>query len=682
MEARKRLSLALLGQPNSGKSTLFNGLTGGHQHVGNWPGKTVEKKMGTFVDGDTEFTVCDLPGAYSLSAQSDEERVTQDYIGAGSAEVVCLMVDASQLSRSLYILADFAGANVASVLVLNMTDVAEQQGRTIDASKLERRLGIPVLPFVANDRSRYGELVAAVRRARETGARIDDEGLNALYELKSPDWHREFSALTAAQEASGEQMETTFAPLRGELALQAEAGRPEPTGFNVLWHAAQRACMTRQGAVDCAEARFCWVDQLLEGVQSTSSVNSTFMARLDRALLSARWGKLTSLLVIAFGLVVAFVLATIPMMLSISIPGVVSEPIYEALLALGAPAFAGDLLGYGVITALGYSLAMASFVFGVGFAFGLLEEIGIVARISYAFDNAMQRLGLQGKVIMSFVMGLGCTMAGIVGTRVIDSYGQRLLAIAVTWAVPCGATLAIVPTLSLAYFGPLGMAAIVMAIYLLMIAVMVLVARVFGRRLAPESERVGLVMELPPYHRPKLGIILRTSIRRAAGIFKRGFRVVLLVMVLFWVLSFSPTGQAADSLIYQVGHAIEPVTQVFGMGWRTFMAFFCSMFAKEAALGVLSAVASDMTGQGLFATMLAAKGGEAMTLTGLTSVISAPEMLAFLFAVSFNMPCVMSLSVTYGETHSTKWTALIALFYVAIALCMSFVVYHLASLVM
>lgn len=668
----RTLSIALLGQPNSGKSTLFNGLTGGHQHVGNWPGKTVEKKTGSFSERGINFLVCDLPGAYSLSAQSDEERITQEFIEQGRADVVCLMVDASQLARSLYILADFVGASVPSVLVLNMMDVAEQQGRRVDDAKLEERLGIPVVPFVANDRSYYPSLVEVVIRARESGSRIDDKALKGLYRETSPDWRREYAPFV---DREGDAPDTADDP------RLSDASAPSNAGFNAVWLAAQRACRSKQGSVDCAKARFLWVDRILEGAQSIVPVKSGFMARLDRALLSPRWGKPVSILVIIVGLLVAFAVAVIPMMASISLPSLISLPLYEALEAIGAPVFVDDLLAYGVVTALAYSLSMASFVFGVGFAFGIFEEIGVVARISYVFDSSMQKLGLQGKVIMSFIMGLGCTMAGIVGTRVIDSYGQRLLAIAVTWAVPCGATLAIVPTISLVYFGPGGMIAIVLAIYLLMIAVMLLVARVFGNSLAPEAERAGLVMELPPYHKPKFRVIFTTSIRRAVDIFKRGFRIVLLVMVLFWALSFSPTGSADDSLIFAFGKAIEPVTQFFGLGWRTFLAFFCSMFAKEAALGVLSAVAgAGNMGQGLFATMIAAKGGASVGLGGLTAVVSAPEMLAFLFALSFNMPCAMSLSVTYGETHSAKWTGLIALFYFALALCLSFIVYHVAVL--
>lgn len=174
-------TIALLGQPNSGKSTLFNLLTGSHQHVGNWPGKTVEQKEGVFVHNGVEYRVADLPGSYSLSANSDEEVVTRDHIASGKAGLVVVLADAAQLERSLYMLADLAGITVPVLLVLNMMDVARAQGRTIDAAALEQRLGIPVLPFVAADKKQYGAFYTAVEGCFRQPRTLDTAALEALY---------------------------------------------------------------------------------------------------------------------------------------------------------------------------------------------------------------------------------------------------------------------------------------------------------------------------------------------------------------------------------------------------------------------------------------------------------------------------------------------------------------------
>ena len=210
-------SVALLGQPNSGKSTLFNARTGSRQRVGNWPGKTVEKKEGGFSRGGVDYAVCDLPGTYSLSANSEEEVVTRDYIASGRADVVCVLADASQLERSLYMLADFAGVDCACMLVLNLMDVAEAQGKRIDAKVLERRLGIPVVPFVAADRAHCDLFYQALDRAIadphaldatalaeacrvEFGAVYDDERAGLVMELPpyhAPRWKNVFSTAIA-----------------------------------------------------------------------------------------------------------------------------------------------------------------------------------------------------------------------------------------------------------------------------------------------------------------------------------------------------------------------------------------------------------------------------------------------------------------------------------------------------
>ena len=650
------MSLALLGQPNSGKSTLFNGLTGSHQRVGNWPGKTVEKKLGTCTRGGTTYTICDLPGAYSLSAMSEEEQVTQAYIADGEADVVCVMVDASQLARSLYMLADFAGTNVPCVLALNMIDVARAQGKIIDAGLLRKRLGVPVVEMSANDASYYDALMAAVDAAARDRCCISVDALRELYEQKSPDWKKSFEQLRTA-------------------GAENDGGR-----FDAVWLAAREAVKTEQGAINCATARFLWVDRMLEGVQTVTAEGAPkYFARLDRALMSARWGKLVGILVCLGALLAGMVIGA-PLMMLGQIPVMLAEPVAVGLTSIGAPDFLVSFVASGLMTVLYFVLSMAGFVFGISFVFGILDEVGIVARISYLFDGTMSKLGLPGKVMMPFLSGFGCNIASVTGMRVVDSWGQRVLAIAMSWAVPCGSTLAIIPTLGLAFFGPAGMFGVVIGIALGIPLVMLLVAKVFGNKLAPVEQRAGLVMELPPYHKPKFKPLFFLALRRYKHIAWRAFKVILVVALVFWLLTYSSTGVIDDSFIGTVGMAIEPVTRFFGMGWRTFAAFLGSLMAKEAMLGVLAALFASAD-----PSMMAAASGTAaagFSVATLATQIPGPEALAFLFACAFNVPCVMTLGTTYSETHSLKWTVVIALFYFAMALCISFVVFHAASLFM
>lgn len=658
------LSLALLGQPNSGKSTLFNRLTGSHQHVGNWPGKTVEQKTGSFTRNGTRYEVCDLPGSYSLSAQSQEERVTQDYIESGGVDVIVVMADASQLSRSLYMLADVAGIEVPCVLVLNMMDVARSQGKSIDVPLLESRLGVPVVPLVANGKEGYDQLTDAIDSAAQRRLLLDESSMGDLYRRHSPEWVRSFEGNAGAP--------------GNALSSGADGAR----GFGSMWLAARDASASEEGAVSCAEARFAWVDRMLEGVQVADHGPTHRLARLDGALLSRRWGKLVSTGIILLGLIGAMLVASPVMMVGMGVAGSLEMPVYDGLSQVGTSEFLAAYVSQGLVTAVGYSLAMAGFCFGATFVFGLLEETGVVARISYAFDDWMSALGLQGKVIMPFMMSLGCTMAGVTGTRVVDSWGQRLLATMLSWAVPCGATFAIIPTIAIVFFGPGGMALVILGIFAVMTLVMLVISRLFGRRLNPEDERSGLVMELPPYHRPKFLALLSTSARHGVGVFRRALAIVIVSSTLFWVLSWSPSGGVEGSMLYAMGHAIEPVTRVFGMGWKTFIAFLASMFAKEASLGVLSALCQADASQGLYAAASAAKSTGAASTAGLAAGIPPAEALAYMFAVTFNVPCAMALSTTYSETHSGKWTAIIGLTYFVLALLIAFVVYHVAVLFM
>ena len=654
--AEATMRLALLGQPNSGKSTLFNGLTGSHQRVGNWPGKTVEKKLGTCTRGGTTYAVCDLPGAYSLSAVSDEEQVTQEYIANGEADVVCVMVDASQLARSLYMLADFAGAQVPCVLALNMIDVARAQGKQINSALLQQRLGIPVVEMSANDPSYYDALTGAIDKAAKDGSCVSVDSLKQLYEQRSPEWAEAYGRLTAAEAA-------------------APAGR-----FDAVWLAAREAAASEKGAVACATARFLWVDQLIQGVQTTTAEGAPkYFARLDRALMSARWGKLVGVLV-CLGALIAGIICGAPLMMLGQIPSLVSEPIAQGLISIGAPDMIVSFFSSTLMTVLYFVLSMAGFVFGIAFVFGILDEAGVVARISYLFDGTMSKLGLPGKVMMPFLSGFACNIGSVTGMRVVDSWGQRVLAIAMCWAVPCGSTMAIIPTLGLTFFGPAGMIGIVLGIAVGIPLVMLLVAKVFGNTLAPVGERAGLVMELPPYHKPRLKPLFFMALRRYKHIAWRAFKVILIVAIAFWLLTYSPTGLIENSVIGSIGLALDPVTQFFGMGWRTFVAFLGSILAKEAMVGVLAAVYASAD-----PSLLAAASGttaSAFSLSSLVTQVSGPEALAFMFAVAFNVPCVMTLGATYSETHSLKWTVIIALFYVAMALVISFVVFHIAGLFM
>ena len=610
-------AIALLGQPNSGKSTVYNALTGSRQHVGNWPGKTVEKNDGFYTYNGARYTVTDLPGSYGLSGNSDEEIITADFIKADQADLVCILVDASQLERSMYMVAEFAQLNKPAVLLLNMMDVAKAQKKEIDHKLLERRLGIPVLPFTAAESKGYDELKALLAKELE-----DPHKLTSIPEI----------------------------PAGGDV--QAES-----------------------------EAKYRWIQSMLAGV--THSEQKHFeLSKRDKRLLSPIRGKFACFGTILVGFLAAMIICFPLMGIGSMIPQLLNKPIANLLNGWNVHPWLVSIFSIILPNTLYFCIAMSGFVFGVNLVFGYLEEIGFLARAAYQFDSLLSGLGLQGKAICPILMGFGCTIGGTCGTRVMDNWGQRMLTMAVVWAVPCASIWTIIPVISSMFFTPWQTMLVILGILLYVVLLMTIVSKVFGRTLVSESSRSGMIMELPPYHAPHWKHILKEAFLKAWDIFKRALRTVTLISLLFWAFSYSGSGNVADSLLYKVGTAIEPVTRIFGLGWRTFMGFLSSAFAKEAVLGVLNAV---FVGEGtvLDATFRSAFNvatDNAVLGQAMSNVVSKAEALAFMCACTFNIPCVMALSTTYRESHSLKWTARVAALYVCGALILACIVYHIAAL--
>ncbi len=553
--------------------------------------------------------LADLPGSYSLSAGSDEEIITRDYISSGNADQVLVMADASQLKRSLYMLADFIGTKVPAVLVLNMMDVAGGQGIKIHTGKLAKKFGIPVVSMSAIRKSDY----------------------RLLY----------------------------------ETIEQSLMKKPVAKG-NTLSTAAEK--------ID-------FIDTLLSDVLVTSKTSTNAFTNFDKKALSPIRGKL-----MAFGIILGIFL------LAMIFAGVISG----SASAILTPASAGlrsvmelanvhplliSLICDVLMNVLYFATMMASFVLGITLGFNLMEETGYLARISFLFDHTMSKVGLQGKTIMPFFMGLGCTIAGTTGTRVVDNWGQRVLAIAMSWAVPCAATLSVVPTIAIALFGSTGGFLVIVSIFAFMFLMMWIVYKVFGNSLSPKEDRVGLIMELPPYHKPDFRNILYVTFQRTLDIFWRALRVITLVSIVFFILTYGFGGTQESSILYRIGVLIEPVTMFFGLKWQAFLAFCASAISKESLLGVLNTLYG--TGGNIVSSTFGAKtaGSSADISNILAANFTKAQGLAFIFAISFNMPCVSALAATARETHSVRWTAKIGAFYTGAALLVSCIVYHIGLLI-
>lgn len=604
--------VALLGQPNSGKSTVFNQLTGSRQHVGNWPGKTVEKKEGTYTYNNVKYTLVDLPGSYGLSGNSDEEIITEKFIKGGEADIVCVLVDASQLERSMYMLADFASMDVPAILILNMMDVATGQGKTINDKLLSERLGIPAIPFTAADGKGFDGLRSLIEK-----------------ELKAP--HK--------------------------LITKPETGSKEEAG----------------------NLKYAWIDEILEDVTEASGKDYS-LSKFDKILLKPFWGKVVTICIILVGFLAAMLIMSPFMGVAGMLPGLLGTPIASLLNGIHVHPWLVSVFSLLIPNTLYFCISMAAFVFGVNIVFGFLEEIGFLARAAYQFDGALSKLGLQGKAVAPILMGMGCTIGGASGTRVMDNWGQKMLTMMVVWAVPCASIWSVIPVISGMFFPIWGTALVCVGIVAYIFVLMFIVSKVFGNKLVPEESRAGMIMELPPYHKAHWKYIIKEAWIKCYDMFKRAIKTVTLVSLVFWAFSYSSSGNVESSLLYKVGTFIEPVTKFFGMGWRTFMAFLSAAFAKEAVLGTLNAVFAGQSNVADVAFNASTGGVDTMALSQImTQTISGAEALAFMFAITFSVPCLMALSTTLKESHSLKWTLKTAGFYMGAALILSCIVYHIAA---
>lgn len=672
----KEKTIALLGQPNSGKSTLFNTLTGSRQHVGNWPGKTVERKDGIFVHKDVTYKVVDLPGTYSLSANSDEEVVTRDYIASGQADMVCILADASQLGRSLFMLADYTGIQVPVVLLLNMMDVAAAQGKQINVAGIEKTLGIPVVPMVAADKKQYDAFFSLLENCDKKASVLNSDKLERIYRKTIGD---DYSAMIDQLPEKGIGIYSApwlAAKLveQDRLVLSLVQKNVQPSEFDKI---SQRLARVKDGNLHTADCKFQWIDTLInENV--TSKKKKTVRGRFDRAATSKRWGKPIAIGMIVLGLICSMAIGFPLMGLFSALITGISTPLANWLLGIGVAPVVVSLLCNGVLTAVSFALQMASYVFGISLVFGFMEDIGYMARISYVFDNTMTKIGLQGKAIMPFLVSFGCNIGGVTGTRVIDSWGQRIMTIALSWVVPCGSTWGVVGLVSGTFFGSSAVL-VVLSLFAVAFLHIFITYKIFGRSLNNVTDRSGLIMELPPYHKPHWKSLFGSVFNKLGSVLKRALSIIIIISVIFWLLSYTPDGDVANSIIYRIGTFIEPVTKFFGLPWQLFVAFVVSAMGKEAALGVMGSLFN--AGSIWAAIEKTSTVNTAVLSTNMLAVISKPEALAFLFAFFFNMPCLMALAATAQETHSMKWTVRIAAYYVLSALLLAFLAYHVGLII-
>lgn len=661
LKSQHATKIALAGQPNMGKSTLFNLLTGLNQHVGNWPGKTVEFREGVFNLNNREFRIIDLPGTYSLTANSPEEVIAREYILREQPDIVIAVVSAANLERSLYLVSELITLPVPLVVALNMMDVAVQEGIRVEPNVLEAALGVPVIPITATRAAGIHELMAEV----EKNLKGERTLIPNLPEIRSD--HRDIMKQVADQ-INGwvpSPYPTEWAAMKllegdAEILSQIKTSLPP-----AKWEATAAILKDHDDAMlAIASGRYEWIGRMIRAAVTQPRMGQISLTdRIDRWATHPIYGLIILGAILGLVFWLTFTIGT-PIQDWLDLTVIVPLANQAAVWMGNAPAWLQGMVVDGIIGGVGAVLTFLP-IMAIFFAsFGLLEDIGYMARAAFVMDNFMHMMGLHGKSFLPIFLGFGCNVPAIMGTRVIDSTPARLLTILVAPLVPCSARMAVMAFLTPAFFGP---NAVLVSWGMILLALFILVVSgiVFNRVLF-KGERSAFIMELPLYHLPNGRTIGLLVWQRVLSFVKKAGTAILAMAVVIWALSVLPGGNLQTSYLARLGQLVAPVGQWMGMDWKLTVALLTSFFAKENSIATLGVLFGSAEQTGLAQTLAAA--------------YSPATALAFLTVSLLFIPCAATVAVIKQETNSWRWTFINIAFMLVVSVGAGILMFQLAKI--
>ncbi|NMC46071.1 MAG: ferrous iron transport protein B [Chloroflexi bacterium] len=638
-------TIALSGNPNTGKSTLFNALTGSHQHTGNWPGKTVEQKIGYFKYKDKEIEIVDLPGTYSLTAVSSEEVVTRDYIVEEKPEATIVIADATNLERNLYLVLQVMELTDNVVVALNMTDQLASKGMSIDVDKLSTLLGVPVVSITALKKQGIPELLDAVLKVRKE-----------QFQPVQVTFEKEVEEQISKVETSLKQVDGYRSRW---LAIKLLEQDPEVikmlkgVGNEVAVREAQAAAVgaNEKPEIAIASSRYELISKIVKQTITYNEKKKSITDKIDDVVTHKY-----------FGIPILFLLACFTLWAIYTIAGPIGgffEMIFDKLIAWasaglsGSPWWLQGLLVEGVLTGVQQLFVFMFGVLTVFFAiYGILEDVGYLAREAFVIDRVMCWLGLPGKAFLTIFAGYGCSIPGIMGARIIDDENDHIVTAMVVPFIPCAARIAVITSIVPIFFGFGFKAALVtVGIFLLSLLTVALVAILLKKTLL-KGEKSTLVMELPDYHPPLVSNILRTTWDRTYSAMSKALLIFVPFSILIWVLFNFPAGNEITWGM-QIGQFLDPVGAVIGLVGKDMTGFLFSYPAKELSLLYL----------GLAYGVEGAEG----VLDVIGSVWTPLQALSYLAFLTLYAPCLATVAAMLKEIGA-KWTILNVL----ISLCAGF----------
>jgi len=664
--------LALAGNQNCGKTTLFNQLTGSNQHVGNFPGVTVDQKSGE-VRGQKNCSVVDLPGIYSIRPYTPEEIVTRDFILNQKPDGIINIVDATNIERNLYLTLQLMEMRIPMVLALNMMDEVSANGGTIDIQGMSKALGIPVVPISAVKNQGVDELIrTAVSVAK-------NRTYPAVYDFCSPGpVHRCIHAVVHQiedhAEASGLPVRFAATKLIEDDPDIRERLELDQNELELIEHSVQEMeaehGMDRNAAL--ADMRYDFIEGICRAtvVKCRESRERQRSEAIDRVVTNKYWalpiffGIMLAIFYLTFNVIGAF----LSDLLAAGIDALTGA-VDAGLTAYGLNPVVHSLLIDGIFAGVGSVLSFLPIIVVLFFFLSILEDTGYMARVAFVMDQLLRKIGLSGRSIVPMLIGFGCSVPAIMSTRTLASERDRRMTILLTPFMSCSAKIPIYAVFTAAFF-PRNGALVMIALYLAGILVGILAAKVLGVT-AFRGNPVPFVMELPNYRFPSAKSVGQLCWDKAKDFLTRAFTIIFVATILVWFLQTFDTRlnlvtDSADSLLATVGTWIAPLFAPLGFGdWRVSTALITGFIAKESVistLGILTGAGTDVTVE---------------ALSALFSTVTAVSFLVFTLLYT---PCVAAISAVKRELGSGWKAAGVAVSQCCVAWVVSFLVYHILLL--
>ena len=665
------LIVGLAGNPNVGKTTVFNRLTGMRQHVGNWPGKTVERAEGHFSHGSYDYDIIDLPGNYALSAHSMEEIVSRDFIVDDDSDVIINVVDAANLERNLYLTVQMMELGANMVMALNMNDFAKKKDHIIDLKLMSELLGFPVIEINAKTGDGFDELLTTVEKQAskpiDSSAKLSygDELREHLGDLqtlieKDNDLLDVPSIWTAIKLLERDSIVIDKVQKSSQSsAIMAETDKV----------AGHLQSVFNEGAEEVvANARYAFIGGLMaESVKRPSVEKETMTDKIDKIVTNR-------ILAIPIFIVIMYLLFTLTFDISApfcdAIDGFFGW-LGEYIAANVANEYLASFLCDGLIGGVGGVLVFLPQIIIMFLFLSILEDSGYLARAAFTLDKIMHKLvGLHGKAFIPMILGFGCGVPAVMATRTMENESDRLLAMMLIPFMSCTARLPIYALFTAAFFVE-NEGMVLLAIYLLGIVVALIVAAILKRTLF-KGMSAPFVMELPSYKVPSLKGVLLHTWEKVKGFIKKAGTIILGATIIIWILGSLPLGvdyASQQSILGMIGSVIAPLFAPLGFGtWQAAVAIIAGLLAKEVIVGTFGALGGLEEDD---------EDGIASLLHDAFTPLSAFSFMAFSLLY---IPCFAALGAIKGETNSWKWPLTMSAITLVTAYIVSFLIYNVGLL--